>query len=114
MALRLTLGAILSSFVFNMMSYVNSFYTFGAYLAIIGSCCVSLIPSRINESLESAEKLDSGDVTYFNILSSRRTLGSILVYVLGMTLSLVFKPVISIRLVEMGMQYSKTGLAFSL
>ena len=86
MALGLTLGAILSSFVFNMMSYVNSFYTFGAYLAIIGFCCISLIPGRIIQNLESAENLDSGDVTYINILSSRRSLGSILVFVLGMTL----------------------------
>jgi len=52
------------------------------------------------------------DVSYFKVLSHRRSLGCILVRTIATTMIGVIDPVLSPRLVEMGMKEENCGLAF--
>jgi len=114
LGLGLAIGPVIGSFAYSLMNYVNTFYFFTAYVGIIGMTCVSLIPARINQSSKKDEGPNpfNDEVGYLQILSNRRALGSILICVFGMGCSLVADPVLSVRLINMGMTEVNTGFAF--
>ena len=48
LGLGLAVGPVIGSFVYSFLSYVNTFYFFTAYVGVIGTICVILVPSRLN------------------------------------------------------------------
>jgi len=51
-------------------------------------------------------------VSYLKILSNRRALGAILTAIFAMCCSVAIDPVLSVRLMNMGMSEGSTGFAF--
>lgn len=63
--------------------------------------------------MEKANPLEK-EFTYRAILSNRRCLSALFVCAFGQTACLVIEPVLSVRLIDMGMKENLTGLAFGL
>lgn len=94
LSLGLAFGPVLGSLAYTAFgSYVNTFYFFTVYIAVIGSICVSFVPDRINNKPGASsdgtveENPYAKTITYGTILKNRRSLSSILMCVYGMTAS---------------------------
>lgn len=48
LGLGLAIGPVIGSVVYSLLDYLNTFYFFAGYIFIIGTVCVTLIPSRLN------------------------------------------------------------------
>lgn len=48
LGLGLALGPVLGSLVYSFLNYRDTFYFFAAYICLIGTVCVSVVPSRLN------------------------------------------------------------------
>jgi len=119
LGLGLAIGPVIGSFAYSLMNYVNTFYFFTGYILLIGTTCVTCVPSRINQS--QAKSQDGGkpgvnpfasEVTYWKILQNRRSLSAVLICIFAMACSMVADPVLSVRLITMGMKEDNTGFAF--
>lgn len=64
--LGLASGPVLGSVLFGLMSYRNTFYFLSAYVFMIGTVCMSLLPKEMDESSDSeASASSSNDETTY-------------------------------------------------
>jgi MFS family permease len=119
MGLGLALGPVIGSVVYSLMSYLYTFVFFSAYICVIGTICVYLVPARINNKpVESANGSENNPLaarmTFRLILTNLRCFSVLFICSFGQIACLVIEPVLSVRLINMGMKESLTGLAFGL
>ena len=121
LGLGLAVGPVLGSVAYSFLSYINTFYFFTGYIALIGGVCVCFIPNRINNSTQSSSGSPEDEaklaqykkeITYFSILKNRRSVSAFSICTFSMISSLFIDPVLSVTLIEMGMKEAQTGIAF--
>lgn len=121
LGLGLAIGPVLGSFAYSFLSYVNTFYFFTAYILLIGSVCVLFIPARINNKTSAGDddpvkafqiEEYKKEISYLFILKNRRSLSAFAICTFSMISSLFIDPILSLRLIDMGMSENTTGFAF--
>lgn len=104
---------------------MQTFYFFTAFIFVVGTICVSFVPSRINkkaagvalitapESTPPVENPYRQSITYFTILRNRRALSTIIMCIYAMTASQVVVPVLSVRLTTPPFNLSDAGAGYA-
>ena len=126
LGLGCAIGPVLGSLVYTLcQSYVQTFYFFTAFIFVVGTVCVSFVPSRINkkaaglvlvpatENIPAVANPYRQSITYFTILRNRRALSTIIMCVYAMTASQVVVPVLSVRLTTPPFNMSDAGAGYA-
>lgn len=52
----MTFGPVIGALIFGWVGYVNTFYFFAGFIAVLGGTCIFFLPSRLNNSESASEQ----------------------------------------------------------
>ena len=109
------LGPIIASLVYRHCNYECTFFFFASFIFILGLIARALIPARVNSSQHDDIQQENFEKLGLGIFSrdTRSTMALILLFQ-QVFCTVVFDPVLSIRLVNLGLSPSNAGFAFGL
>jgi MFS family permease len=120
----MTLGPVISSFVFKSIGYSGTFYFFGALISLIGIITVySMIPKYLDgKQEEDADNKDEGNVskstnkpvTWCVFFTNKRSFLAIFICFMSCLSMQFYDAILSVHLVEMGMLDTQSGYGFTI
>lgn len=115
----LTLGPILSAYIYHLVGYSGTFISFGCFIFVMGLltlfCC---LPKRLDNKAKEDETtlLDSerSPVTWRLFFTNKRSVTSIILCFTSVIYMRFFDPILTVHLTEMGQSEFMASLGFSI